>query len=122
MRTKQAANRKQKEREAEERHQQELAARASKKRRSKALSSSTPSNVPRRLSNEGWSKKRRERLELKSFGNNSYLDWKVLRAYGLEEIIRQLINVGPWAQFFEIVKPTYRELTLEFLSTIKMDT
>ena len=52
MRTKQVANRKQKEREAEERHRQELAARAIKKRRTQASSSSTQPNVPRKLSKE----------------------------------------------------------------------
>ena len=92
MRTKQTAQRKQKEREADEQHRQELAARASKKRKSQAPSSSTHSAISKLISTKEWSKERRKKLEAKKeFGNNSHLDWNLLKMYGLERDIGRQI-------------------------------
>ena len=55
-----------------------------------------------------------------AFGNNQHLDWKLLRDYGLEEWIHERLNVAPWVKLFEINKPTYRDINIEFLSTMKL--
>ena len=56
-----------------------------------------------------------------AFGNNQYLEWKLLRDYGIGDQIRELIDVGPWAKLLEIHEPAYREVTLEVLSTLQLE-
>ena len=42
-----------------------------------------------------------------------------MREYGLKEQIRERLSVAPWAKLFEINETTYRDITLEFLFTMK---
>ena len=54
-----------------------------------------------------------------AFGNTQHRDWKLLREYGMEEQVRERLSVAPWAKLFKINEPAYRDITLEFLSTMK---
>ena len=56
-----------------------------------------------------------------AFGDSQYLEWKLLRDYGIGDQIRELIDMGPWAKLLEIHEPTYREVTLEVLSTLQLE-
>ena len=79
------------------------------------------SATPRKISEERWSKDRRRKLATMAFGNSQYLDWKILRDYGIEAQIRELLDVGPWAKLLEIHELAYREVTLEVLSTLQLE-
>ena len=75
---------------------------------------------PRKVSDSTWSKKRLENLQKKSIRNTHHLDWAVIREYGMEEPVRRLLETGPWETLFSIRESAYRDITLEFLSTMKM--
>ena len=62
-----------------------------------------------------------ERLKVKPFEPNRRIHWPTLEQLGLAGRIRLLIDQSGWGNFFEIHEPTYRELTLEFLSTYELD-
>ena len=93
----------------------------SKKRLRPRPQKEAQSTTPRKISDEKWSKERRRKLETMAFGNNQYLDWKLLRDYGIGDQIRELIDVGPWAKLLEIHEPAYHEITLEVLSTLQLE-
>ena len=59
-------------------------------------------------------------LSRKAFGTIRRIDWGALKTLGLHNTVREYISHGGWDKVFEIEEPTYRELTLEVLSTIEV--
>ena len=72
------------------------------------------------LSNQEYAKERRKRFEQMTVLNHQYLDWGVLKEYGLEERIQQTVVDKTWFKVFEIKEPAYRDVTIEFLSTMRI--
>ena len=59
-------------------------------------------------------------LSRKPFGTIRRIEWEALRILGLQNTAREYISHGGWDKVFEIEEPTFRELTLEVLSTIEV--
>ena len=59
-------------------------------------------------------------LSRKAYGSIKRIDWGALKTLGLHNTIREYISHGGWDKLFEIEELTYRELTLEVLSTIEV--
>ncbi|KAK5840601.1 hypothetical protein PVK06_009504 [Gossypium arboreum] len=56
-------------------------------------------------------------LCMRLLGLGQCIDWAVLEQVGLVDEAHTFITTAPWDRFFDIVEPTYMELTLEFCST-----
>ena len=72
-----------------------------------------------KFSNEAH-KTRYALLSRKPFGTIGRIEWEALRILGLQNTAREYISHGGWDKVFDIEEPTYRELTLEVLSTIEV--
>ncbi|PPR84629.1 hypothetical protein GOBAR_AA36083 [Gossypium barbadense] len=48
------------------------------------------------------------------------IDWTAIEQTQLADAVRALLTADPWGFFFEIVEPTYLELTLELCSTFHL--
>ena len=59
-------------------------------------------------------------LSRKQFGTIRRIEWETLRILGLQNTVREYISHGGWDRVFEIEEPTFKELTLEVLSTIEV--
>ena len=53
--------------------------------------------------------------------NHQYLDWGLLQEYGMDEKIQQVMADKTSFKLFEIKEPAFKEITIEFLSTLKID-
>ena len=91
----------------------------------KRLSSKCPRSDPPPIVSEPMfsneeHKMRYSILSQKSFGNVRKIDWEVLQTLRLDGIILEYITQAGWDKLFSIEEPTFRELTLEVLSTIEI--
>ncbi|KAH1097174.1 hypothetical protein J1N35_014095 [Gossypium stocksii] len=59
-------------------------------------------------------------LRAHPLGAGHCIDWLALERVQLADAIRALLSIDPWGQFFNIIEPTYLELTLEFCSTFHL--
>ncbi|PPR93562.1 hypothetical protein GOBAR_AA27111 [Gossypium barbadense] len=51
-----------------------------------------------------------------------YIDWAAIEQVQLVDTIWALLTIDPWELFFEIIEPTYLELTMELYSTFHLQT
>ncbi|PPR99097.1 hypothetical protein GOBAR_AA21571 [Gossypium barbadense] len=56
-------------------------------------------------------------LRIRPLGLGQCIDWAALEQVRLADEVRAFITTAPWDRFFNIVEPTYTDLTLEFCST-----
>ncbi|PPS10900.1 hypothetical protein GOBAR_AA09743 [Gossypium barbadense] len=59
-------------------------------------------------------------LRARAQGVGRCIDWAVLEQIQLADVVRALLTINPWGLFFEIIEPTYLELTLEPYSTFHL--
>ncbi|WCJ21948.1 hypothetical protein M5689_004058 [Euphorbia peplus] len=55
------------------------------------------------------------------FGSPRSVCWDSLKRLGLADSVKEHVDRGGFQPFFEMEEPSYKELTLEFLSTFKVD-
>ncbi|WCJ37637.1 hypothetical protein M5689_018756 [Euphorbia peplus] len=55
------------------------------------------------------------------FGSPRSICWDSIKKLGLADSVKELVDKGGFQSFFEMVEPSYKELTLEFLSTFKVN-
>ncbi|KAJ0981579.1 hypothetical protein J5N97_009834 [Dioscorea zingiberensis] len=86
---------------------------ASKKRRTREGSSTTPHFEEDRFFH------RYQRLAAKSFGRTRYIYWGVVTQLWIADWVQSMLGVGGWDKVFSINHETFREATLEVLSTFE---
>src|SRR5262249_15184690 len=50
-----------------------------------------------------------------------FLDWDLLREYGMEEKIREMVSDKTWFKLFSIREPACKDVSIEFLSTMTIE-
>ena len=85
----------------------------------RARRSPPPPVAEPKFSNEAH-KTRYTLLSREPFGTIRRIEWEALRILGLQNTVREYISPGGWDKVFEIEEPTFRELTLEVLSTTEI--
>ncbi|KAJ0985422.1 hypothetical protein J5N97_003778 [Dioscorea zingiberensis] len=88
---------------------------ASKKRRTGEGSSTTPQFEDDRFFH------RYQKLAAKPFGRTRYIDWGVATELGIADRVQSMLGVGGWDKVFSINHETFREVTLEVLSTFEAE-
>ena len=58
---------------------------------------------------------------MKDFEPNRCIHWPTLEDLGIADRVRALIGQAGWSGFFGIHEDVYKELTLEFFSTYRLD-
>ncbi|KAK5811746.1 hypothetical protein PVK06_027112 [Gossypium arboreum] len=61
-------------------------------------------------------------LRVRPLAAGRCIDWASIEQVQMADTIRALLTTDPWELFFEIIEPTYLELTMELCSTFHLQT